>query len=336
MNRLKLGLVGLGKWPRQAYLPVLKELDAAEITAAAARTAESRQFARDQFGEQIAVYADYRDLLRDENVDAVMLALPNELHTAAVEAALGSGKHVFYEPPLGHGREEIRRLLAGMADGNRVVQADLELRYLPVVRAVCDLLAAGTIGKALMARITLWCDWGYGGGDWGPDVEKEGFFPWLGCWYLDVLDCVFGSLPLRADVLGGYAASGRLMDHGWASLEYRGGGIGQFEFNLVAVEGLEVRLAVLGSKGELRADIVSGRCRWRQAGSTQQVATYAHSEPAHGFVGMRESIVDFVAAIRCGRPPKAGVDVARRVHAGMLACARSETERTSVRADPLD
>ncbi len=335
MDAVKLGLIGLGEWPRQAYVPVLKELDNVRVCAVAARSSATQEYAREQFGSQTAVYDDYRDLLQDESVDAVTLALPNNLHNEAIQAAVASRKHVFYEPPIGHADGELRRTLATMAASGRVIQADLELRYLPVIDAVRTLMASGTIGEVLLAKIRLWCDWGHSGGDWNQDPEAEGFFPWLGCWYLDVLDCILDAPPLQASVVGGHAANGDLMDYGWATLEYPDGRIGQFEFNLVAVAGRDIRLSVLGTQGELEADLCSGHFRWRAAHADWQEACHPASQPAHGFEGMRECLIDFFDAVISNRPPKAGVKAAGRVHTAMLACARAEAGKTIVVADTL-
>jgi predicted dehydrogenase len=323
MNPVKLGLIGLGEWPRQAYLPILKELDTVHVCAVAARSSATQEYAKQQFGPKTKLHADYRDLLKDPAIEAVTLALPGKLHCQSIEAALAADKHIFYEPPIGHTEEQLLRTLSAIAASDRVVQVDLELRYLPVVEAVCRLLTSGKIGDPLMAKIRLWCDWGHGGGDWGVGPESEGFFPWLGCWYLDVLDCVFETPPLRANVAGGYADNGRLMDHGWATLEYPNQQIGQFEFNLVTVGGLDIRLTVLGSQGELEADLHSGQLRWRAADAAWHEEPHPASHPVHGFEGMRECLVDFIDAIRNNRPPRADVEVARRVHAAMLACARA-------------
>ena len=324
MARVRLGLIGLGEWPRQAYVPILKEMDTVQVCAVAASSSATRQYAQEQFGPDTSLHADYRELLLDPKIEAVTLALPGRLHTQSIESAVAAGKHVFYEPPIGHSEEEVQRALSAVAASERVVQADLELRYLPVMDAVRRLAASGEIGDPLMAKIRLWCDWGHGGGDWGPGPESEGFFPWLGCWYLDVLDCVFEAPPLRANVTGGYAANGQLMDHGWATLEYPDRQIGQFEFNLVAVGGLEIRLAVLGSQGELEADLHGGQLRWRSADAAWHDELHPASQPVHGFEGMRECLLDFIDAVRNDRPPRADVDVACRVHAAMLACSRAE------------
>ena len=335
MKPVKLGLIGLGAWPREAYLPVLKELAAAEVVAVAARTAATQQFAREQFGDSVATYSDYHDLLEDEGVEAVMVALPNELHAEGTQAAAASGKHLFFEPPIGHTHEEVRRILALMSASDRVIQADFEVRYLPVMDFVRAQINSAAIGDPLMAKVRLWADWGYDGGDWNQNPEEEGFFPWLGCWYLDLLDCVFAASPTRVNVTGGYAMNGRLMDHGLAALDYADGRIGEFEFSLVAVEGLSVSLVVLGTQGELDAELTTGYCRWRAKGSEWQEATHDCSRPMHGFVGMRESIADFLSAIQHGRPAKADVAVIRRVHEAMLACAQSEAEKRSVEVNAL-
>jgi predicted dehydrogenase len=335
MDRVRLGLIGLGEWPRQAYVPVLKNLESVEIYAVAAKSCATQQYATEQFGEQVVVYSDYRDLLQDAAIEAVTLALPNPIHAEALDAAVASGKHLFYEPPIAHSPEAIMRILGAMAASDRVIQPDLELRYLPVIRALGEYFHTGVIGNPLMVSVCLWCNWGYGGGRWNYNPEEEGFFPWLGCWYLDLLDYVFAAPPERATVTGGYAANGRLMDHGWGSLEYPAGRIGRFDFNLVAVDGLEISLSVLGSGGEVDVDLIHGDLRWREPDGAWHEATHPASQPTCGFVGIRECLSAFIESVRTGLPSEADIEVARRVHAAMLACAQAEAARATVNVKPL-
>lgn len=326
MSCVRLGLIGLGEWPRQAYLPALAELKGVHICAVAAKSPATQQYARQQFPDAV-VYSDYRGPLEDPCVDAVTLAVPNAMHEEALESAICSGKHLFYEPPIGHNPEAVQRILEKMAASGRVMRPDFELRWLPVVGALGARLRAGEIGDPLVAAVRLWCNWGYGGGRWKSDPAEEGFFPWLGCWYLDLLDCVFAAAPQQATVTGGYAFNGRLMDHGWASLEYGAGRIGRFEFNLIAVAGLEVGLRVLGTRGEAEADLIEGRLRWR-GGDVWHEAAHPASQPACGFVGLRECLAGFIEAARNGRAAQTDIEIARRVHAAMLLCAVAEAARS--------
>ncbi len=327
--------MGLGEWARKAYLPVLAEREDVEIVAVAARSDETRAFARERFGDDIATYDDFTGVAEHPDVDAVMAAVPNRLHAEATEAAISAGKHLFAEPPLGFDAREIGRVFALAARASTIVQTDLELRYPPVVSMVARSVAAGELGDALMAQVRLWCSWGYGGMPWLEAAEEQGFFLWLGCWYLDVLDAVFGVRPSRASVIGGRAHNGDLLDHCWATLEYRGAGLGQFAMSMVAPEEQEVSLRVTGTEGEIIADLWSGAYRRRERGGEWLEGIEPNSQPIHGFAGMRESIGDFLGCIRSGGEPRANLDASRRVHEAALACMRADETGEMVNVESI-
>ncbi len=323
METIGIGLMGLGYWATDAYAPVLAEMDGVEVVAVSARSDETFAKARELFGNGIAEHRDLDALAQDPAVDAVMAALPNRLHAEGALAAIEAGKPLFAEPPLGFDADEIREVFLAAEDAEAFVQTDLELRYVPAVQQVAEMAASGEPGDNLMATIRLWCDWGYGGGEWLEEAEDQGFFLWLGCWYLDVLDAVFGAGPERVSVMGGRAMNGRMIDHAWATLEYPGERLGQFEFSLVAPEEQEVMLTVAGTEAQMKADLWTGQMWIKERGRDQYAMAAPNSKPIHGFAGMRESIADFVDCVRTGREPLANLEVSRRVHAAALACADS-------------
>ena len=327
MRRVRVGLAGFGAWPRQTYVPILRSLPHVEVAAVAAPSHATRNLAAQTFGPHAKLYSAYQQLLADDSIDAILMALPNPQHADAVEAAIKAGKHVFFEPPIGVSTSQIDRALTVVAGATTVVQADLELRYMPVIDAVTELIQRGTIGQLTMAKVRLRCDWGYGGGEWKEAAEKDGFFLWLGCWYLDILDCVFGASPLQALVTGGYAMNGRLMDHGWAALTYPHDRCGAFEFNLTAPRGLQIDLHVAGSEGEIEADMQAAKYRWRTPDQDWQESNAPPAEPVEAFGGMRESLTDFFDAIREGRPARAGLEVCQHVHHAALLCADAEEQQ---------
>jgi len=118
--------------------------------------------------------------------------------------------------------------------------------------------------------------------------------------------------------------NGRLMDHGWATLTYPQGRIGQLEFSLIAVEGAAITLRVAATRGEIEADLQTGTFRWRRDRAGWKDGTAPCSQPICGFAGMRESIKDFLQAVADGRPARADTEVCRRVHRAALACAGAE------------
>ncbi len=330
MQTLKIGLIGLGKWPRQAYIPILKQLDTARVVAVSAASDSTRQFARRQFGEELETYADYRHLLANDAIDAVMLALPHSLYAQVLPAAVAADKHVFCEPPLSHKPAEIANMLALMEASAKVVQLDLELRYLPVVAAVRRLLESGRLGHPMTAKVRLLCDWRRGITEEQNENERQGFFPWVSPWYIDLLDCIFSQPPLRASVSGGYAGADHMMDHGFATLEFHGGGIGQYEFFLLGSKQSSISLDIYASDGEIHVDITSGKWQWRKTNEPSVQEHHPAWQPSHGFRGMVECIEGFVDAALQDKPVLADIDVARRIHAGMVACMISERSGQTV------
>ena len=321
---INVGLVGFGEWARQAYAPLLGELPQVRVTAISARSDATRSLAKQTFGAATKTFADYHDLLNDSTVDAVLIALPNSLHATVLQAASTSGKHLFFDPPVAEDSETATQVLDALAASECVVQADLELRYLPVMDNLLGLLQSGAIGEPLVARIRLWCNWGYGGGEWYDEVQGQSFFLWLGCWYLDVLDCVFKQSATQASVVGGHYSNGTLMDAGWASLVYPNGGIGQLEFNLVLPQETIIELTVACRSGEIVADLQTGAWRWRGETGDWHLKHAPASMPAYGFVGMRESLQGFFDTISAGGRPRANVDVIRRIQYAAQLCAAAE------------
>lgn len=321
-DTVRIGLVGFGNWTRHAYAPALLDLPSTEVTAVAAKSAASREAAQETFGPHVATFSDFRSLIAEAETDALMIALPGDLHARAVLAAIDAGRHAFFEPPLALTRAATESALGKVAAATQVVQCDFELRYLPVMDAVVDLITKGAIGNVRFARVSVRGDWGRNGALLR--FEKEGLGYALSPWYLDVLDAVISAVPEQVQVTGGRAFNGELIDHGWVALRYQGGQVGCFEVNLLAPEGTDVRLCVVGEDGEIRADLIKGTFRWCTTGGVWQDGSAPPSLPECGFVGMRESIAAFFDAVRGARPSRTTLDVLRRVHEAMTLCAENE------------
>ena len=319
-----IGIIGFGQWARQAYAPLLGEMPQVRVVAVSARSHTTRELAKQTFGAGTKTFEDYHDLLNDSTVDAVLIALPNSLHAPVLQAAAVSKKHLLFEPPVAEDSETATHVLDALAASGGVVQADLELRYLPMMDAILACIQSGGVGEPLMAKIRLWCNWGYGGGEWYDEVQEQSFFLWLGCWYLDVLDCIFKQAAVGASVVGSRHSNGTLIDAGWASLVYSGGEIGQLEFNLVIPQETTIELTVACQSGEIVADLQTGRWRWRGETGDWHLEHTPASTPAYGFVGMRESLQGFFDTIHARGRPRADVDVMRRVQHAAQLCADAE------------
>lgn len=96
-----------------------------------------------------SAYRDYRQLLEDRNVDAVLISSPVYLHPEHFEAAVAAGKHVYCEKPAGADVPGVKRLArAGeRADPSRVIQFGFQQRFSPEYLAAHSLVAAGELGE---------------------------------------------------------------------------------------------------------------------------------------------------------------------------------------------
>jgi myo-inositol 2-dehydrogenase / D-chiro-inositol 1-dehydrogenase len=98
-------------------------------------------------------HATGADLVRDEAVDAVLVASWGATHEAYVLACLAAGKPVFCEKPLATTQEACLRVVdAEVALGRRLVQVGFMRRYDPAYRALKEVVASGAIGAPLIAH----------------------------------------------------------------------------------------------------------------------------------------------------------------------------------------
>jgi predicted dehydrogenase len=97
-------------------------------------------------------YADYRELLQDKSIDAVIVATPEHLHCAMLTDALAAGKHVYVEKPLAHTIEEGEKILRAAENSKCVVQVGMQNRSNSLYTKAKEMVAAGMIGEVHYTR----------------------------------------------------------------------------------------------------------------------------------------------------------------------------------------
>ncbi len=105
-------------------------------------------------GQQIKpkVVADFRRILDDSAVDALVVAAPNHWHAPATILGCTAGKHVYVEKPCSHTAEEGELAVAAARKHDRVVQMGSQRRSWPAVIEAMEKIHAGEIGKTIYAR----------------------------------------------------------------------------------------------------------------------------------------------------------------------------------------
>src|SRR5262245_16906907 len=111
MKKLRWGLIGCGDISRKRVAPALRELENCEFVAVNRSRAElAESFAR-EFGAR-RWHRDWRELIADDEVDAVYIATPVYLHAEQTIAAAKVGKHVLCEKPMAMNVAECDRMIA--------------------------------------------------------------------------------------------------------------------------------------------------------------------------------------------------------------------------------
>lgn len=148
---IRLGLIGCGAIARDVHLPALASLGEFDVIAVAEGDARARMQAL-ELAPAARAFVDYRDLLTHAEIDAVVVALPNQLHSEAALAALSYRRHVYLEKPIGIHTEEVDRLQQAAARDDRVIMVGFNYRYHPLTRQLRALMHGNAVGRIVAAR----------------------------------------------------------------------------------------------------------------------------------------------------------------------------------------
>ncbi|MHC4405699.1 MAG: Gfo/Idh/MocA family protein [Planctomycetota bacterium] len=100
-------------------------------------------------------YSDFRELLAEEDVDAVMVATPDHSHAVVTMAALKQGKHVYCEKPLTYSVHEARQVAEAARKAQVATQLGNQGQATEEARVVCEMIQDGAIGP--VTEVQVWC-----------------------------------------------------------------------------------------------------------------------------------------------------------------------------------
>jgi myo-inositol 2-dehydrogenase/D-chiro-inositol 1-dehydrogenase/scyllo-inositol 2-dehydrogenase (NAD+) len=116
--KVKIGLIGCGRMAQRFHIKTLSGMENIELVALCdIREEIARKIASKYHVEK--VYDDYKELLANERIEAVVISTPPESHFKILEDAANAGKHIFVEKPLAETIEECKRAIE-VCRSNRV------------------------------------------------------------------------------------------------------------------------------------------------------------------------------------------------------------------------
>ena len=150
-ERLKVGIIGGGAITQVAHLPVLKKMRTVEVPAICDIDLPKARALADRFGVKDA-FDDIEELLRYEELDAVVICSPTHLHESHIQAALSANLHVLVEKPLAMSATSAQRILKAVEKRDRVVMVGMNHRYRPDVQIVRSFVQSGELGTIESVR----------------------------------------------------------------------------------------------------------------------------------------------------------------------------------------
>jgi predicted dehydrogenase len=171
MKTIRTAIFGTGFMGR-VHLEAVRRVEFVEAAAIAGRNAEGAR--RLGAGFSISTIAtDYRDVLRDPEIDAVHICTPNAQHFSMAKDALQAGKHVICEKPLATGVEEGKELVSLAAQQGLRNCVCHNLRYYPMVQQMRRMCEAWDLGEILVVQGTYSQDWLLYDTDWNWRVDAK-------------------------------------------------------------------------------------------------------------------------------------------------------------------
>lgn len=199
---LKIGIIGIQGYGMTSLKSLADRTDVT-VTALCDLDEETTRRSAREYGVP-GVFTDYREMLKGERIDAVIVATPHFLHHPMTMAALVAGKHVFCEKPLAMTVEEAEEMADSAEKAGLVLTCHYNQRTTPKVRAMRALVARGEIGDVYHANIRWMARWTgfmfHSASKWRTEQSKAGggILIGRGSHLVDAIAYILGEPPIES------------------------------------------------------------------------------------------------------------------------------------------
>ena len=155
MSELRIALIGNGGICRGCHVPNYLEDDRVKIVAFCDIIEERAIELRDKYYPDADVYTDYKELLKDESIDAVDICTPNYLHSIIAVDAFRAGKHVLCEKPDAVDVAEVLKMKNAADEAGKVLMVIRNNRFATASQYAKKFVESGRMGEIYCGR----CGW---------------------------------------------------------------------------------------------------------------------------------------------------------------------------------
>ncbi len=170
-DRLRLAIIGAGSRGQQ----IMREAIACPNTefVAVADIYTRRHDECRQFAPNARMYFDYRELLQDKSIDAVLIATPQHLHCEHFVASLEAGKHVYQEKTMAFTVDHAKRMRLAYQRAGKVVQIGHQGCSSGHIQDAKEILATGKVGRITEVHAHMYRNTPHGKPQWSRPVYPD-------------------------------------------------------------------------------------------------------------------------------------------------------------------
>jgi len=284
-------------------------------------------------------YTDYHELLKREDIAAVVVVTPTATHAEVIKAAAAAGKHIFSEKPLAQTLSMCDEAIAAVTAAGVMLQLGFMRRFDPAYRMAKKQIEEGVIGTPVMFRSTS-RDPKRTGLDFARRENSGGLIMDMGVHDFDQARWLMGSEVVRVQSEGDCLVYPELrevgdIDNAMINLKFANNAIGNIDVSRNAVYGYDIRTEVLGSEGGLLIGSLqqTSTLVMTRAGVTHDTVPYFMERFGEAYAN---EIRDFVACLIENRPPSVGGVDARKATAIGIAATKSLDEGRPVQLSEIE
>jgi predicted dehydrogenase len=311
MKKLAWGLIGCGDIARKRIAPALRDLDECDLVAISRGRPELAGSFAKEFGAR-RWYGDWRELLRDGEIDAVYIATPVHLHAEQTIAAAEAGKHVLCEKPMAMNASECERMIAACRANEVKLGVAYYRHFYPVIERAKEIIQSRTIGIPVLAQINAFESFDPPPDDprsWLLRKDQSGGGPMFdfGCHRIEVLANILGPIRKVRAMTANVLFNREVEDTATALFQFDCGACGVLSVTHATREPQD-KLDIFGSLGSIHVPALNEGTMRVKSDAGERFETHSPDANLHAPV-----IRDFVDAVMNDREPAVNGEVGRAV-----------------------
>lgn len=322
---LNVAVVGLGRWGN-TLAEAIQSSPLMRLVTCYTRTPAKREAFSRKFG--CGQEESYEAVLRNSEVEAVVITAPNNKHAELAAAAAERGKHVFVDKPIAATIPQAKEMIRACSAAGVVLAVGASSRRLRGHRLFKRLIGEGAIGHVAMAETNYSNDRGlhYTPDDWQWYATGSPGGPLLqvAIHQVDNFFYLFGPFKRVSAAFRKVMTKSEIPDVSVVWFEFESGLLGTLGTSFISPRSPKGRytyfLNAYGDKANLYHDRWEGIYIFRQGSETKErIEFQEHS----GYGYLREELEDFVGAVQEKRPPEVGGPEGLHVLGAVWAAMRS-------------